>query len=48
MLIKDSSFKFGNTKFTLTGAGQAQIKNVVTDSATGSTYLDSAVATRAT
>ena len=48
VLIKDSSFKFGNTKFTLTGAGQAQIKNVVTDSATGSTYLDSAVATRAT
>ncbi|EJN09048.1 hypothetical protein PMI42_06981 [Bradyrhizobium sp. YR681] len=48
VLIKDSSFKFGNTKFTLTGAGQAQIKNVVTDPATGSTYLDTAVAARST
>ena len=46
MLIKDSSFRFGNTKFTLTGDGKAQIKNVVTDPVTGSTYLDSAVATR--
>ena len=48
VLIKDSSFKFGNTKFTLTGAGQAQVKNVVNDPATGSTYLDTAVAKRAT
>jgi hypothetical protein len=46
VLIKDSSFRFGNTKFTLTGDGKAQIKNVVTDPVTGSTYLDSAVATR--
>ncbi|HEV2157166.1 hypothetical protein [Bradyrhizobium sp.] len=48
VLIKDSSFRFGNTKFLLTGNGKAQIKNVVTDPATGSTYLDSAVATRDT
>lgn len=48
VLIKDSSFRFGNTKFTLTGAGQAQVKNVVTDPATGSTYLDTAVAKRET
>lgn len=48
VLIKDSSFRFGNTKFTLTGAGQAQVKNVVTDPTTGSTYLDTAIAKRAT
>jgi hypothetical protein len=45
VLIKDGSFRFGNTKFTLTDIGKAQIKNVVTDPATGSTYLDTAQAT---
>jgi hypothetical protein len=45
VLIKDSSFRFANTKFTLTNRGTAQIKNVVTDPATGSTYLDTAQAT---
>ena len=45
VLIKDSSFRFGNTKFTLTDTGKAQIKNVVTDPATGSSYLDTAQAT---
>ncbi len=45
VLIKDNSFRFGNTKFTLTGVGKAEIKNVVTDPATGSTYLDKAQAT---
>ena len=45
VLIKDNSFRFGNTKFTLTGVGKAEIKNVVTDPATGSTYLDTAQAT---
>ncbi|MDH2350554.1 hypothetical protein QCM80_07720 [Bradyrhizobium sp. SSUT112] len=45
MLIKDGSFRFGNTKFTLTDSCKAQIKNVVTDPATGSSYLDTAVAT---
>jgi hypothetical protein len=48
VLIKHSSFRFGNTKFMLTGNGKAQIRNVVTDPATGSSYLDTAVATRAT
>nr|WP_157333809.1 hypothetical protein [Bradyrhizobium cajani] len=48
VLIKDSAFRFGNTKFTLTGNGKAQVKNVVTDPASGATYIDSAVATRAT
>jgi len=45
VLIKDNSFRFGNTKFTLTKVGTAEIKNVVTDPATGSTYLDTAQAT---
>jgi len=45
VLIKDGSFRFGNTKFTLTNTGTAQIKNVVTDQATGSSYLDTAQAT---
>lgn len=48
VLIKDSSFRFGNTKFTLTNTGTAQIKNVVTDPVTNSTYLDTAQATLST
>ena len=44
VLIKDNSFRVGDTKFTLTKAGTAQIKNVVTDPATGSTFLDTAIA----
>jgi hypothetical protein len=43
-MIKDNSFRVGDTKFTLTKAGTAQIKNVVTDPATGSTFLDTATA----
>src|SRR5882757_7505343 len=39
VLIKDSSFRIGDTKFTLTAAGSAQIRNVVTDPATGNTSL---------
>ena len=46
VLIKDLAFRVGDTKFTLTKLGTAQIKNVVTDPATGSTYLDTATATR--
>jgi hypothetical protein len=46
VLIKDLSFRVGDTKFTLTKLGSAQIKNVVSDPATGSTYLDTAVATQ--
>ena len=46
VLIKDLSFRVGDTKFTLTKLGTAQIKNVVTDPATGSTYLDTATATQ--
>jgi hypothetical protein len=45
VLIKDNSFRIGDTKFTLAAkAGTAQIRNVVTDPATGSTFLDTAVA----
>jgi hypothetical protein len=50
-LIKDNSFRIGDTKLTLlkaatgTTAATATIKNVITDPATGSTYLDTAVAT---
>ena len=47
VLIKDQSFRVGDTKMTLTKKlGTAQVKNVVTDPATGSTYLDTATATR--
>jgi hypothetical protein len=45
VLIKDNSFRVGDTKFTLTKVGTAQIKNVITDPATGSTFLDTATAT---
>ena len=46
VLIRDASFRVGDTKFMLTKLGTAQIKNVVTDPATGSTYLDTAFATQ--
>jgi hypothetical protein len=46
VLIKDNAFRIGDTKFTLTGYGKALIKNVVSDAATGSTYLDQAYAAR--
>ena len=38
VLIKDNAFRIGDTKFTLTGTrNTAQIKNVVTDPASGQT-----------
>jgi hypothetical protein len=46
VLIKDQSFRIGDTKFMLTSTGTALIKNVVNDPATGATYLDQAYATR--
>ncbi|MBR1124295.1 hypothetical protein JQ628_22395 [Bradyrhizobium lablabi] len=46
VLIKDNAFRVGDTKFTLTGYGQALVKNVVTDPASGSTFLDQAYAKR--
>ena len=46
VLIKDNAFRIGDTKFTLTGRKTALIKNVVTDPASGQTYIDQAYATR--
>jgi hypothetical protein len=37
--IRDSSFRVGDTKFTLTAAGKAQIRNAVSDPVTGDTSL---------
>jgi hypothetical protein len=48
VLIKDNAFRIGDAKFTLQANGRALIKNVVTDPATGSTYLDQAIASRNT
>ena len=45
VLIKDKTFRVGDTKFTLNNNGTALIKNVVTDPASGQTYLDQAYAT---
>ena len=39
VLIKDNSFRIGDTKFTLSSAGAAQIKTVITDPVTGNTNL---------
>lgn len=53
VLIKDNTFRVGDTKVTLSTDNngniipdKAVVKNVVTDAATGSTYLDTAYATR--
>ena len=46
VLIKDNSFRIGDTKLTLTDLGKAQIKNVVTDPSSGQTFLDQAFASR--
>jgi hypothetical protein len=45
VLIKDQTFRVGDTKFTLNKNGTALIKNVVTDPASGQTFLDQAYAT---
>ena len=46
VLIKDGSFKFGDSKFTLTKTGTAQIKTVMTNAATGTQSLETAYATQ--
>ncbi|MGL3209486.1 hypothetical protein [Bradyrhizobium sp. BR 1433] len=48
VLIKDGGFRIGDTKFALVKQGTALIANVVTDPATGATYLDKAYATQKT
>ena len=45
VLIKDNSFKIGNSKFTLQKPGQAQVKTVVVDAATGASTLNTTKAT---
>ena len=47
VLIKDGTFRVGDTKFTLQNNGTALIKNVVTDPASGQTFLDQAYAKHA-
>jgi hypothetical protein len=44
VLIKDNAFKFGDSKFTLTKIGTAQIKTVMTNPATGGQSLETAYA----
>jgi hypothetical protein len=39
VLIKDNSFRIGDSKFTLGTAGNATIKTALTDAVTGSTNL---------
>ncbi|MDB5501005.1 MAG: hypothetical protein JWR89_907 [Tardiphaga sp.] len=46
VLIKDNSFKIGDSKFTLTANNKATIKTVVTDPVTGGTVLNTAYAKR--
>ena len=46
VLIKDNAFRIGDTKFMLTKAGKATIKNVIIDPASGATLLDTAYATK--
>jgi hypothetical protein len=46
VLIKDNGFRVGESKISLTANNKALIKNVVTDPASGQTYLDQAYASR--
>jgi hypothetical protein len=44
VLIKDNAFKIGDSKFTVTKIGTAQVKTVVIDPASGATTLLTAYA----
>jgi hypothetical protein len=46
VLIKDSSFRVGDTKFTLTKAGQAQVATAVTDPISGNVSVLTGTATQ--
>jgi hypothetical protein len=48
VLIGNSSFRLGNTKFVLTGNGKATVGNVITDPVTGNTTLVKGNATQNT
>jgi len=47
VLIRDNSFKFGDSKFTLTQTGKAQVKTVMTNAVTGGQTLETAYASKA-
>jgi hypothetical protein len=47
LIGNSSSFRIGNTKFVLTGAGKATVANAVTDPVTGSTSLVQGTAAQA-
>jgi hypothetical protein len=42
VMIKDQAFRIGDAKFLLAGNGKATIKNIVSDPASGQSYLDTA------
>jgi hypothetical protein len=44
VLIKDNAFRIGDSKFTVTRAGVAQVKTVMTSPATGASTLETAYA----
>ena len=44
VLIKDNAFRIGDSKFTVTRAGVAQVKTVMTNPATGASSLETAYA----
>ena len=44
VLIRDGAFRIGDSKFTLTRAGVAQVKTVMTDPATGASTLETSFA----
>lgn len=46
VLIRDSSFRIGDSKFMVMGNNKAQIATVVTNPATGASTLEKAPATR--
>ncbi len=48
VLIGNSAFRIGNTKFVLTGTGKATVANAVTDPTTGNTSLVQGSATLGT
>lgn len=46
VLIRDNSFRIGDSKFMVTGDNKAQIATVVTSPVTGTSTLEKATATR--
>lgn len=44
VLIKNNSFRIGDSRFTVTRSGVAQIKTVMTNAATGASTLETAFA----